>query len=420
MKLSKILLIPVVLAAELTTVSGGATSYQVRFLDNKDSIITTSTGMNALANNILFKEEVVTKGECVARPSENPSLEGFNFTGWYTEKECENKYNFESTIESNLTLYAGYEKIKEQVGTVDEYQEYVVSYKESLDDTLNVPVNITGILNQSINSNSVSLSVQGIKKLEANASNCLRYVNYQRKSSVTDLSATYANNKITIKYSTVEQVINVNQTSYALTNSTYENKAKKYDNYEIKDYSIIMGGSSSMENWSTSKEDMSGFETTNIGIGGTIVQQWDGTLNQRLVYPNNPKAVVYYLGINNIINNKDSGTDTGNMLTSMFTNIHEALPNTVIYFILINYVPGYMSYKDEITTSNNIVKEYSKNKNYICLIDAGSLLMKSNGNPNWGYFKTDGLHMSLAGYVVWGGEVKRAMIEFEKKYYGVK
>ena len=36
-------------------------------------------------------------------------------------------------------------------------------------------------------------------------------------------------------------------------------------------------------------------------------------------------------------------------------------------------------------------------------------LLKENGKPHWGYFVADGLHMSKAGYVIWGGAVKQAI-----------
>jgi lysophospholipase L1-like esterase len=55
---------------------------------------------------------------------------------------------------------------------------------------------------------------------------------------------------------------------------------------------------------------------------------------------------------------------------------------------------------------------YQKSHNYVTCIDAGVGLLKDNGLPNFGYFLTDGLHMSKAGYVIWGKAVKDAVINW--------
>ena len=53
----------------------------------------------------------VEKGKVATEPT-NPTKNGYTFTGWYTEKECKNKYNFSTAVEDNKTLYAGWEAIQ--------------------------------------------------------------------------------------------------------------------------------------------------------------------------------------------------------------------------------------------------------------------------------------------------------------------
>ncbi len=50
----------------------------------------------------------VNDGETVERP-DDPSREGFSFTGWYTEIACVNLFDFETRITRNLVLFAGWE-----------------------------------------------------------------------------------------------------------------------------------------------------------------------------------------------------------------------------------------------------------------------------------------------------------------------
>ena len=42
---------------------------------------------------------------------ENPVKEGWHFTGWYTDRDCTQKWNTDSdTVSGSMTLYAGWEK----------------------------------------------------------------------------------------------------------------------------------------------------------------------------------------------------------------------------------------------------------------------------------------------------------------------
>ena len=51
-------------------------------------------------------------GELLEVP-EPPTREGYSFTGWYTDTACLILWNVEErTIESEMTLYAGWEKIE--------------------------------------------------------------------------------------------------------------------------------------------------------------------------------------------------------------------------------------------------------------------------------------------------------------------
>ena len=36
--------------------------------------------------------------------------------------------------------------------------------------------------------------------------------------------------------------------------------------------------------------------------------------------------------------------------------------------------------------------------------------IKENGEPNAAYFRTDGLHLSYYGYVVWGDIIKQSIV----------
>ncbi len=52
----------------------------------------------------------VPHGGTAAAPQQDPSREGYRFTGWYEDPSCTKPFSFDVTIETNYTLYAGWEE----------------------------------------------------------------------------------------------------------------------------------------------------------------------------------------------------------------------------------------------------------------------------------------------------------------------
>ncbi|HOG05798.1 MAG TPA: InlB B-repeat-containing protein [Paludibacter sp.] len=60
--------------------------------------------------------EIVMKGSLVTEPAEVPEKDGFDFTGWFKDEECETAWNFATDVaDDNTTIYAGWKL----VGAVD-------------------------------------------------------------------------------------------------------------------------------------------------------------------------------------------------------------------------------------------------------------------------------------------------------------
>lgn len=396
--------------------------YNVRFLANIPGVeCKLSSGKVGTADNLLYESIEVLSGEKVDSPVDNPARVGYNFTGWFLEKECINEYDFSLEVTSNLNLYAGW--ARKNSDDNDDFKEVDLGFVEEIDSNVE-EIKINGVLNFPVENSRVMLTKVGLKKLINSSNDVKELLNYKINPNCTILSATYSNNLINVNYTKNKESKNIQinvidvTNQYVIDNSTYENKAKKFE--ETKDldpYKIVLCGSSSIENWSTSTKDMEPLTTINVGIGGTTIDQWINSLAKRLVYSYNPRAVVMYVGINNVINSHDSGEEIGNKLSTLFDQIHTYLPNTQIYYILMNLIPNFMSYKSVIEKGNELALKYGENKDYMNFINPGTLLLKKNGDPNHAYFLSDGLHMSIYGYVIWGAEVKRVVIEKEKELY---
>lgn len=62
----------------------------------------------------------VNSGETLSKPTEQPTREGYTFTGWYTTPACTQKFVFDSTKPaSDIILYAGWEKLPYAITTSD-------------------------------------------------------------------------------------------------------------------------------------------------------------------------------------------------------------------------------------------------------------------------------------------------------------
>ncbi len=404
----------------------------VRYLTNVEGdVITLSSGREVISENVVYHSEAVKTGDVLTPPEKNPVKIGYDFVGWAVDKEGTALYDFTKPVTGSLNLYAKWERSQGAEEAALNYTEPNLSFKETIVET--TPFALNGVCNQPISDGAVDLTTAGINRLAANATNVKAYLNYTRASATTIDSAVYEGGQVKVTYTaggaqsiatvTVNDVTASlgfvdNDSTTSIDESTFETKAKRYESQDFASYNVIMAGSSSMENWSESAYDMLPVTTKNVGIGGSASSHWNNGLAQRLIIPYSPRAVVFYLGINDIINYKKTGDSTATGLKNLFTYIHERLPETAIYFILINHVPGYYDqYKDYIDDANNKIVSFAEQNDYLNIIDAGTVLEKKSGKYSEAYFLKDGLHMSICGYQLWGAVVKNTFIAREKEIY---
>ena len=389
----------------------GLDGYRVDFYNNYlREDFTLSNGTKGKGNNLLYQTLMVEKDALVTKPTD-PVRARYEFQGWYLEEKCTTEWNFISDkVQGNLRLFAKWGIAQEDEGQEPSY----TPPSTVLDNSAATDYVIDSVMNFKITNNQVKLPTAALTKLDANKDNVLPLMEYKVKAGKT-ISATYASNNITVTCGSANQVIQVKDDSINLVvdNSNYETKAKNYEKAALEEesYHVMLAGSSSIEFWTSSKEDLKPVVSYNHGIGGTTIEEWDTKLNQRLVFPYKPKMVVYYVGINNVINSKQDAATIWNNLQNFFNHTHEALPDTKVQYIMMNLIPGYTAYFDVINAVNANVQEYQKSNTWLTLINPGLDLLKENGQPNAAYFRTDGLHLSYYGYVVWGGVIKESILQ---------
>ena len=388
-----------------------AKTFSVGFYNNYlREEFTLSNGTKGKGNNLLYKSVEVQENGLLEKPAD-PVRNRYEFQGWYLETSCETEWDFtKDTVKSDLRLFAKWGISQNDEGNEPSY----TPPSTVLPDSASTSYELDSIMHFQVNNNVVNLPTAALSKLEANKTNVLPLMEYRVKANKT-ITATFDNNKITITCDSETRVITVkdNSMNLKMNNTNYETKAAKYEAKALEEdsYHVMLAGSSSIEFWESSKEDLEPIVSYNHGIGGTTIEEWDTKLNQRLVYPYKPKMVVYYVGINNVINSKQDATTIWNNLKNFFDHTHEALPNTKVQYIMMNLIPGYKTYFDTINAVNANVVEYQKSNAWLTLINPGTALLKDNGEPNAAYFRTDGLHLSYYGYVVWGSIIKQSIVK---------
>ena len=65
----------------------------------------TYTVTFATGEGSAVKEQSVESGKCASKP-DDPTREGYEFSGWYTDEACANAYDFATPVTGDLTLYA--------------------------------------------------------------------------------------------------------------------------------------------------------------------------------------------------------------------------------------------------------------------------------------------------------------------------
>lgn len=175
-------------------------------------------------------------------------------------------------------------------------------------------------------------------------------------------------------------------------------------------------GSSTIDFWSTWANDCAltdGVTGYNVGIGGTLVEDWFYAYD-KLVKPFNASRFVIFVGGNNINANGDTAEYTANLLNQFILKIHQEFPESEIYYIYSlptpsNYANGVYTY--EYGQLIVRMKEICATRDYVTGVDMEGALSQ-DGNPIPGYFLSDGIHMSEAGYAAWTKVIRKEIFKY--------
>jgi lysophospholipase L1-like esterase len=187
----------------------------------------------------------------------------------------------------------------------------------------------------------------------------------------------------------------------------FERLAKKPSTPEN---AIVFVGSSSIRFWTTLKEDMHPLPVVQHGFGGAKMLDV-AHYARRLVKVKNPRAIVVYVGTNDIHPGNAKNPETlSNTYQRFVSEVRKDLPKVPIYYIAI--LPSFMRWEvwDIAQQTNALIAEYSANTHDVHFIDTNDAFLNEQGLPLKENYVSDGLHFSEQGYQTWSWSIRDRLL----------
>lgn len=161
---------------------------------------------------------------------------------------------------------------------------------------------------------------------------------------------------------------------------------------------ILFLGSSTIEKWTTLKQDFKGYDVIGRGVGGTTYQNLADSA-ARDVDKYKPDQIVLYSGDNDLANGR-APEDVVRDLRGVLTKIRVVAPHTEVFVISVKPSPARSSLLKAAQRTNRLIKAAVAGMADTRYIDIHSaMLTKDQIDPKW--YAADQLHMNEAGYKLW-------------------
>lgn len=179
--------------------------------------------------------------------------------------------------------------------------------------------------------------------------------------------------------------------------------------------SILFVGSSSIRLWNTIYEDMKPYSVIQRGFGGCKIEDVAVFLD-KLVYPHNCQAVVFFAGTNNITGSEKDFTPKKvlKFVRYISRKVYHKQPKLPIFWIAITPTKSRWSVLDKVMKTNAKIEDYCLKTSNTYFINTASAYLNNN-SPKTEYFREDMLHQNHEGYLVWSTIIKSELDKVLKK-----
>lgn len=179
--------------------------------------------------------------------------------------------------------------------------------------------------------------------------------------------------------------------------------------FGVQDYkfrkagAIVFVGSSSIRSWDL-PESFPGFEVRNRGFGGSELS--DALIHyDKLILPNQPKAIILYAGDNDIANGETAEQVVADW-KKFAQRTRKKLPTTQLAYLPIKPSPARWHHWPEMEKANAAIAHSAKTDPHLHYLDTATPMLGKDGKPREELFVEDGLHLNAAGYAAWTAAVR--------------
>jgi lysophospholipase L1-like esterase len=165
------------------------------------------------------------------------------------------------------------------------------------------------------------------------------------------------------------------------------------------DHPPVFYGSSSIRLWSTLAEDFDP-RVLNLGFGGSTLEACDYFF-ARLIPPLHPGSLLVYAGDNDLGDGR-SVEDVLWSFRSLARRVTDALGAIPFGFVSVKPSPARSTILERIRRFNTLVREEIEARPSGYYVDVYSSMLDESGRIRSELFLEDGLHLSRAGYRLWG------------------
>lgn len=170
---------------------------------------------------------------------------------------------------------------------------------------------------------------------------------------------------------------------------------------------VLFLGSSSIRMWDL-PSSFPGEKTINRGFGGSEIV--DSThFAARLVFPHNPRQILFYAGDNDLAKGKSAAEVAADFEVFVKT-VRETMPEVPIAYIAIK--PSIARWKlwATIQKANAAIRKQCDKDTTLTFVDIAPPMLGDDGLPKKELFLVDGLHMNPKGYAIWNEAVRAILV----------
>lgn len=162
---------------------------------------------------------------------------------------------------------------------------------------------------------------------------------------------------------------------------------------------VIFYGSSSIRLWENLDSDFKICNPLNLGFGGSTLEAC-GYFFKRIIKPLSPKHLVVYAGDNDLGDGK-TPAQVHRYFLELCKLIDESFGCLPTTYVSIKPSPARWQINDKIKTTNILIEETIRNKQFMYFVDVYSKMIGDNGLPIKYLYDDDELHLSREGYKLW-------------------